>query len=92
MLTLVINFWDALERKHEMPVIPAAPKVHYRDSEGQTWELAFRVQPRFDLAAYESGASPARASIWPGASLLWPVCERGLLTAAMPPGQRTPPH
>ena len=30
------------------------------------------------------------ARFWPGASLRWPVCERALLTAAMPPGQQLP--
>ena len=87
MLALVVNFWDALDRKREMPIIPAAREVHYRDGDGQTWDLAIRVPERFDPTAYEWGAGPAMAGFWPGASLLWPVCKRGRLSAVMPPGQ-----
>ena len=31
------------------------------------------------------------AGLWPGASLLWPVCERGRLSAILPPGHLRPP-
>ena len=81
VLALVVNFWDALDRKREMPIIPAAREVYYRDAHGQTWDLATRVPDRFDPTAYEWGAWPAMAGFWPGASLLWPVYERGRLTA-----------
>ena len=91
MLALVVNFWDALDRKCEMPIIPAARQVHYRDDDRQTWDLAIRVPGRFDPTAYEWGAGLAMAKFWPGASLLWPVCERGRLSAIMPPGQQLPP-
>ena len=83
----MINFWDALDRKREMPIIPAAREVHYRDTWGQTWDRSVRVPERFDPTAYEWGARPAMAGAWPGASLLWPVCERCRLSAIMPPGQ-----
>ena len=33
-LALVVNYWDALDRKREMPITLAPPEVHYRDSEG----------------------------------------------------------
>ena len=46
MLALIVNFWDALDRKREMPIIPTAPEVHYRDSEGQVWDLAIWVAPQ----------------------------------------------
>ena len=59
VLALVINLWDALDRKREMPIIPAA-EVHF--SEGQTWDLAVRVPPRFDPTAYVWSARPAVAS------------------------------
>ena len=91
MLALVINFWDALDRKREMPIIPAAREVHYRDAHGQTWDLAIWVPYQFDPTAREWGARPPMAGFWPGASLLWPVCERGRLSAIMPPGQQLPP-
>ena len=87
VLALVVNFWDALDRKREMPIIPAARKVYYRDVHGQTWDLATWVPVSRDPVAYEWGARPAMAGFWPGASLLGPVCERGHLTAVMPPGQ-----
>ena len=89
LLVGVINFWDAVDRKREMPIIPAAPEVHYRDSEGQMWDLAVRIPPRFD--PYEWGARLAIAGSWPGVSLVWPVCERWWLSAIMPQGQRLPP-
>ena len=90
-LAIVVNFWDALDRKREMPVIPAAREVYYRDGDGQTWDLAIRVLERFDPTSYEWGSWPSMAGFWPGASLLWPVCERGRLSAIMPPGQQPPP-
>ena len=31
------------------------------------------------------------AGFWPGAILLWPVCECGRLFAFMPPGEHPPP-
>ena len=91
LLATIINFCDALDRKREMPIIPAAREVHYRDTWGQTWDLSVRVPERFDPTAYESGARPAMAGVWPGASLLWPVCERCELSAIMPPGHQQPP-
>ena len=91
LLALVVNFWDALYGKREMPIIPAAREVYYRDAHGQTWDLATRVPVSCNPAAYEWGARPAMAGFWPRASLLWPVCERGQLTAVMPPGQQLPP-
>ena len=91
LLATMINFWDALDRKREMPVIPAAREVYYRDGDGQTWDLAIRVPMRFDPTSYEWGSRPAMAGSWPGASLLWPVCERGRLSAVLPPGQQLPP-
>ena len=56
MLALVANFWAALDRKREMPIIPAAREVHYRDDDGKTWDVAIRVLKRFDPTAYEWGA------------------------------------
>ena len=91
VLATVINFWDALDRKREMPIVPAAREVYYRDGDGRTWDLAIRVPARFDPASYEWGSRPAMAGLWPGASLLWPVCERGRLSAVLPPGQLRPP-
>ena len=91
LLSIVVNFWDALDRKREMPIIPAAREVYYRDAHRQTWDLATRVPDSFDPTAYEWGARPAMAGFWPGASLPLPVCERGQLTAVMPPRQQLPP-
>ena len=92
VLAIVVNFWDALDCKRGMPVIPAAREVYYRDGDGQTWDLAIRVPERFDPTSYEWGSRPAMAGFWPGASLLQPVCERGRLSAVMPRGQQPPPH
>ena len=92
MLALVVNFWDALDRKREMPIMPAAREVYSRDGDGQTWDVAIWVPKRFDPASYEWGSRPAMAGFWPGASLLWPVCERGQLSAVMPPGAATAPR
>ena len=86
VLSPVVNFCDALDRNREMPVIPAAREVYCRDGDGQTWDLAIRVPERFDPTSYEWGSRPAMAVFWPGVSLLWPVCERGRLSAVMPPG------
>ena len=61
VLALVINFWDALDRKQDMPIIPTAPEVHYRDGDRQVWDLAVWVMPWFDPTAYEWGARPAIA-------------------------------
>ena len=36
LLALVVLFLDALDRKREMPIIPAAREVHYQDVWGQT--------------------------------------------------------
>ena len=83
VLATVVNFWDALDRKQEMPIV--------RDGDGRTWDLAVRVPARFDPASYAWGSRPAMAGLWPGASLLWPVCERGRLSAILPPGQLRPP-
>ena len=91
LLATIINFWDALDRKREMPIIPAAREVYYRDGDGHTWDLAVRVPARFDPTSYEWGSRPAMAGLWPGASLLWPVCTRGRLSAVLPPGQHRPP-
>ena len=66
-------------------------EVYFRDDDGKTWYLAIRVPKRFDPASYEWGTRPAMAGFWPGASPLWPVCERGRLSAVMPPGQQLPP-
>ena len=87
---LVVNFWDALDRKREMPIILEAPKVYYQDGDVQTGDMAIPVPKRFDPASYEWGTRPAMAGFWPRASLLWPVCERGWLSAVMPPGQQPP--
>ena len=35
LLALVVNFWDVLDRKREMPIILAAREVHYRDAWGK---------------------------------------------------------
>ena len=40
VLAIVVNYWDALNRKCEMPVIPAVKEVYYRDAHEQTWDLA----------------------------------------------------
>ena len=90
VLAIVVNYWDALDRKREMPVIPAAKEVYYRDAHGQTWDLATRVPDSCDPIAYEWGAPPGMATVWPGASLLWPIYEHGQLNAVMPPGQPAP--
>ena len=74
----------------DLPAV-SAREVHYRDAHGQTWDLVIRVPDHLDPPAYEWGARPAMAGLWPGASLLWPVCERGRLTAVMSPGQQLPP-
>ena len=79
VLALVVKFWVAPDRKCEMPIIPAAREVYYQDDDGHTWDLAIRVPKRFDPASYEWGSRPAVAGFWPGANLLWPVCERGQL-------------
>ena len=91
VLALVVNFWDALDRKREMPIVLAAREVYYRDDDGHAWDLPIRVPKRFDPSCYEWGSRPAMAGFWHGASLLWPVCERGHLSAVMPPGQQPPP-
>ena len=91
VLAIVVNYWDALDRKRKMPIIPAAREVYYRDGDGQTWDLAIQVPKRFDPASYEWGSRLAMAGFWPGASLLWPICNRGQLSAVMPPGQQPPP-
>ena len=62
LLALVVNFWDALDRKREMPIIPAAREVHYRDDGGKTWDLSNLVPKRFDPTAYEWGARPTMAT------------------------------
>ena len=43
LLATIINVWDALDRKREMPIIPAAREVYYRDGDGHTSNLAVRV-------------------------------------------------
>ena len=53
ILATVRNFWDALDCKQAMPVIPAAREVYYRDGDGQTLDLAIRVPARFDPTSYE---------------------------------------
>ena len=63
VLATVINFWDALDRKREMPIVPAAREVYYRDGDGRTWDLAIRVLARFDPASYEWGSRPASAGL-----------------------------
>ena len=90
LLSIVVNFWDALDRKREMPIIPAAGEVYFQDDDGKTWDLAIRVPKRFDPASYEWRTRRAMAGFWPMASLLWPVCERGRLSAVMPPVQQPP--
>ena len=90
VVAIVVNYWDSLDRKREMPIIPAAKEVDYRDDDGHTWDLAIRVPRRFDPSSYEWGCQPAMASFWPGASLLWPVCERGQLSAVYPWGRNRP--
>ena len=92
VLATVVNFWDALDRKREMPIVPAAREVYYRDEDGHTSDLATRVPARFDPTSHVWGSRPAMAGLWPGASLLWPVCERGQLSAVLPPGQYWPPR
>ena len=91
MLAAVVNFWDALDRNREMPIVPAAREVYYRDDDGHTWDLAIRVPARFHPTSHVWGSRPAMGGLWPGASLLWPVCERGQLSAILPPGQSRPP-
>ena len=91
VLAIVVNYWDALDCKREMSIIPTPREVYYRDGDGQTWDLAIQVPKRFDPASYEWGSRLAMAGFWPGASLLWPICERGQLSAVMPPGQQPPP-
>ena len=75
-----------------MPVIPAAREVYYRDGDGQAWDLAIRVPKRYDPASPEWGSRSAMAGSWPGASLLWPICERGQLSTVMLAGQQLPPN
>ena len=43
-----------------------------------------RVPARFDPASHTWGSRPAMPGLWPVASLLWPVCERGRLSAILP--------
>ena len=74
-----------------MPIIPAAREVYYRGGDGQTCDVAIRVLERFDATTYEWGSRLAMAGSWTGESLLWPVSERGLLSAVLPPGQQSPP-
>ena len=88
---LMVNFWDALDRKREMPIIPAAKEVYYRDDDRHMWDVAILVPKCFDSTSYDWGSRQAMAGCWPGASLLWSVCERGQLSAVMPPGQQPPP-
>ena len=61
VLAIVINYWNALDRNREMPIIPAVREVYYRDGDGQTWDLAIRVPKRFDPASYEWGSGPTMA-------------------------------
>ena len=90
-LVAVINFWDDLDGKREMPIVPAAREVYYRDEDGQRWDLATWVPARFDPTSHVWGSRPAMVGLWPGASLLWPACEVGQLSAILPPGQYRPP-
>ena len=73
VLALVINLWGALDRKREMPIVPATPQVYFRDQEGQVWALSSELPSRFNPTAYEWDTRPA---ITGKARLLWPVCER----------------
>ena len=34
----LVNFWDALERKRDMPIVPATPEVFFQDLEGRVWD------------------------------------------------------
>ena len=85
VVALVVNFWDALERKHEMPVVLAVPEVLFRDPEGQVWDLFARLPSRLDRTVYEWDTRLAISGHWPAAGLLWPVCGR--LMALLPHGQ-----
>ena len=40
VLAIVVNYWDASDRKRKMPVIRAAKEVYYRDGYGQLWDVA----------------------------------------------------
>ena len=91
LLATFVNLWDALDRKRERPIIPAAREVYYREGDGHTWDLAVRVSARFDPTSHLWGSRRAMAGLWPGASLLWPVCERGRVSTVLPPGQCRPP-
>ena len=37
----MVNLWDALDRKRVMPIVPANPKVYFRDPEGRLWDLSY---------------------------------------------------
>ena len=91
VLAAVINVWDGLDRKQEMPIVPAAREVYYQDGDGRTWDLAIWVPASFDLTSYAWGMRLAIAGVWPAAGLLWSLCERGRLSARLPPGQLRPP-
>ena len=65
VLATVVNFWDTLDRKREMPIVPAAREVYYRDEDGHTWDLAARVPARFDLTSHVWGSRPAMILIIP---------------------------
>ena len=43
VVALVVNFWDALDRKPEMPVVPSEPEVVFGDPEGHVWDLSTRL-------------------------------------------------
>ena len=89
VLALVVTFWDAMDHKREMPILPAAREVYYRDGDGQTWDLAIRVPKRFDPASYEWGSRLACCGPFASAGTSLPSCLRGSshpLTGAAPSG------
>ena len=91
VLATVVNFSDALDRKREMPVVPAAREVYYRDDDKRTWDPAICVPAGFHPASNPWGSRPAMAGLWPEASLLLPVCKCGRLSAVLPTEQSRPP-
>ena len=91
VLATVVNFWNALDGERQMPTVPAAREAYYRDEHGHRWDLATRVPARFDQTSHVWRSRPAMAQLWPGASLLSPVCERERLSAVLLSGQYWPP-
>ena len=87
VLATVIKCWNALDRKQDMSGSKHPGMITIRTAAGAngTWRY-------FDPASDDWGSRPAMAGLWPEASRLWPVCERGWLSAVLPPGQLWPPY